>query len=195
MAFKRYSKIIIEGVDNLGKGTLIKNIRNNLGYYEIIHFQRPELLDLYKKSYSEKNTTDAYKLYQFNSFKNGFELLQSKAFIIFDRFHLGEIVYAPRYRGYNGEYVFDIEKMFRETVRSDDVLLILLTTSNFDFIIDDGLSFDVSKRQEEQEDFKRAFEMSLFKNKLLIDVYDNAFGFRNQAEIFHDVYKMFLTEE
>ena len=30
--------------------------------------------------------------------------------LIFNRSHLGETVYSPLYRGYSGDYVFDIEK-------------------------------------------------------------------------------------
>ena len=33
--------------------------------------------------------------------------------IICNRAHLGECVYAPIYRGYWGEYVFDIENKFK----------------------------------------------------------------------------------
>ena len=32
--------------------------------------------------------------------------------LIFNRSHLGETVYSPLYRGYSGDYIFDIEKKY-----------------------------------------------------------------------------------
>ena len=39
--------IIFEGVDRLGKDTLIQGVKNRLGYFQTIHYQKPELLDFY----------------------------------------------------------------------------------------------------------------------------------------------------
>jgi hypothetical protein len=35
---------IIEGLDRLGKSTLIKNIQHRFGFYQVIHFGKPEIL-------------------------------------------------------------------------------------------------------------------------------------------------------
>jgi hypothetical protein len=59
----------------------------------------------------------------------------------------------------------------------DTTLLVLLHTSSFEFVKDDGLSFDFSKKDEEQMDFVRAFEKSNIKHKLMLDVHDGNGGF------------------
>lgn len=50
--------------------------------------------------------------------------------------------------------------------------LILLTTSDWSFIKDDGESFDFSKKEEEQNDFIAAFNKSILPKKI-IDVSTN----------------------
>jgi nicotinamide riboside kinase len=157
----QYSSFIICGLDRLGKSTLIENLQHRLGYFSVFHYERPKKLkclghDLFS--------------YQKLSFENGFRLISSpQSKIIFDRFHLGETVYSPLYRGYSGEYVFDLEEEFGVS-KMDHVKLILLTTSSFEFVEDDGKSFNVSKRNEEQEMFKEAFAKSSFKHKSIVDV-------------------------
>ena len=114
-----------------------------------------------------------------------FDILDSDAKVICNRSHIGEVVYAPRYRGYRGEYVYDLEyrpskankfglqgKMRRAC---HDTLLVLLTTSDFSFIKDDGESFDFSKKEEEQTDFIEAIGCSRIENRLVIDVAKNGF--------------------
>jgi len=117
----------------------------------------------------------AQKQYQRQSFTDMMKLLSTDVRFILNRAHLGEYVYAQRYRGYSGEYVFDLEKNCSEFL--DTTLLVLLHTSSFDFIKDDGLSFDFSKKDEEQMDFVRAFEKSSIKHKLMLDVHDGSGNF------------------
>jgi hypothetical protein len=172
--------IIIEGIDRLGKDTLIKEIMNRLGYFQVIHYQKPEILDfilsdvrrlmdLPDEIVNDTVISMAYKRYQQQSFLNMMKLLSSDASLILNRAHLGEFVYSPRYRNYSGDYVFDLEK---QSECLDTTLLIVLHTSSFDFIEDDGLSFDFNKKDDEQMDFIRAFEKSNIKHKLLLDVND-----------------------
>ena len=63
-----------------------------------------------------------------------FEVLNSDCDFIFDRGHLGEYVYSDLYRDYNGDYVFDLE----DKLTKEDIKLVLLTTSKFDLLEDDG---------------------------------------------------------
>lgn len=176
-----FRNIIIEGVDRLGKGTLIEGLLQQLGYFEVIHYQKPKVLeslvhDIMTLSSQEEFTNQALKRYQIASFTQMFRMLSSDGRFILDRAHLGETVYAPRYRGYDGSYVFELEKHFKN-IGSDfteSTLLILLHTSDWSFIKDDGLSFDFEKKDEEQNDFIRAFERSEITHKLLLDVHDGA---------------------
>jgi hypothetical protein len=180
-------KFLIEGIDRLGKNTLIDGIMNELGYFEVIHFARPRVLDLYSRT-AGGSTALAYAQYQTASFENMFKLIKSNARIIFNRAHLGEVVYSPMYRGYDGEYVFEQEKMISDVM---DTRLILLTEdfSKSKHFIDDGLSFDVSKRCAEQELFLRAFDMSLIQDKRVICVTAEDGNFRPAADILHEALK------
>jgi thymidylate kinase len=167
---------VIEGLDRLGKGTLIENIQQECGFRMYYHYEKPKSLAFYKQF---KNNLETYQL---ASFEVGFQTLASCIPVIFDRFHLGETVYSPRYRNYSGDYVFDLEEKYGADEMTH-VKMILLTTSNFDFIVDDGLSFDFSKKGEEQKDFISAFNKSIFPNKIIIDVHDGHGSFKDPKKI------------
>lgn len=175
--------IVIEGCDRLGKDSLIEGIQNKLGYFLTLHYQKPMKLEAYA------GFNDALRHYQEMSFHTMFNVLDGYDRVILNRAHLGEVVYAPRYRGYDGSYVFHLEELFAATTSryNDQSLLVLLTTSNFGFIQDDGMSFDFSKKEEEQSDFIKAFDKSIFKNKLLIDVASKDGGYRPKEDILQEV--------
>lgn len=190
---------IVEGTDNLGKGLLIDGLLQNYGYHTYIHYEKPKLLHsyVYHGPLTESiNKTDALRKYQRDSFIQGFKLLESKIPTIFDRFHLGECVYADMYRGYSGNYVFtEIEDSYciqwpenPESKRmtpsiTESTRMILLITSDFSFIQDDGLSIDVTKREQEQELFIQAFNRSMIPNKVIVDVHDGYGRFKTPTEI------------
>lgn len=169
-------QIIIEGLDRLGKSTLIQNILKEFGYHSAIHYSKP----VFPNPYSTQKA-QGLKEWQIESFKNGFDLCFSGANIIFDRFHLGEAVYAHRYRNYDGNYVFFLEDEY--TAILDNLHLILLYTDNFQFQVDDGDSFDFSKREEEMQDFIKAFNKSKIKNKIMINVHNGEGGYKTINEI------------
>src|SRR5574343_489538 len=97
---------IIEGLDRLGKDTLIDGILNQEGFHQVIHYSKPKKLACYKSD---------LQAYQYLSFVNMFTLLREAKGVdlIFNRAHLGEVVYSPLYRGYEGEYVFMLEEAFK----------------------------------------------------------------------------------
>jgi len=187
--------IIIESVDRLGKDTLIRGIMNQAGYFQVVHYQKPEKLDCYLSPGDRNCDQNALEKYQYESFKNMFKLLSGDVPLILNRAHLGECVYAPRYRGYEGNYVFELERefLYNQVIKSEkfesNTLLVLLTTSSFDFIEDDGKSFDFTKKEEEQNDFIKAFNKSAMMNKIMIDVHDGNGGFRPKADILKEVLK------
>ena len=155
--------LVLEGVDNTGKSTLIKQFIDRFGPRPVIHYTKPEKTSVFS------GHPDPLQEYQYQSFVNGLHLLQqNNCPIVFDRFHLGEVVYSPRYRGYDGSYVFDLEGL----IDTSYTKLVLLTTSNWTIIEDDGLSFDFSKKEEEQNDFIEAFHKSRFANKQIVDIWD-----------------------
>lgn len=194
---------IIEGLDRLGKSTLIDGIKNKLGFHLQFHRQKPEFLSFYDPGLSKATSfEEAGKLkgralyeYQRACFSADMQLINASSYcdkngnvqipIIFDRSWLGEYVYAPMYRGYPGDYVFDLE-IEHDIGERDDVVLILLVE---DFkiskhFLDDGLSFDISKRQVEQELFIEAFCKSKIKRKIAISVTDLTTGsFKEKDQI------------
>lgn len=174
-----FSKIICEGIDNIGKSSLIDAIMDKYGFYQIIHCEKPK-----KLWYHE----DSLFAYQKASFENLFRILRLQgAKIICDRSHLGEAVYSHRYRSYSGDYVFDMEKNWNMDSEVLDIGLILLTTSDFSIIKDDGKSFDSSKQEEEQNDFVSAFSKSIIPNKLIIDVCNGNGGFKTRFDILEEI--------
>ena len=171
----------IEGLDFLGKSTLIEGIRQKLGYYEVIHFSKPQKLAAYAKTQQVEGVpSESLQVYHYQreSFRNSMLLAKSGARLIFDRWHLGEAVYAPLYRGYSGNFVFSIEWQLALDCAAG-IRLILLTedfqTSRH--FVDDGESLGpVHKRMEEQERFIAAFNRSIIQDKRLICVTDPATG-------------------
>lgn len=180
---------IFEGIDRLGKDSLINNIKQKLGFHQVIHYSKPEILACYA-SYSKyvANTAPGFAqmLYQEYSFDTGFKILNSPVPTIFNRFHLGECVYAPLYRQYSGDYVFTLERVNRAD-ELENTRLVLLTTSNFDMLKDDGLSFDFDKKEIEQQKFLEAFRKSIMPDKRIIDVYDGNGGYKDYMQIYEEV--------
>jgi len=171
------TQFLIEGVDRLGKSSLIERIQQSEGFFFTYHFAKPKKLEYY--SYAK----DQLREYQYESFEEMFNLMQHKSIpIIFDRAHLGEAVYAKRYRGYDADYIFQLEYDYAMDVMKH-TKLILLATSDFGFIADDGDSFDFSKKEEEQADFIAAFNRSILPNKVMIDVHNGYGEFKTREEI------------
>lgn len=196
---------VIEGIDALGKSTVVDGLKQKLGFFQVLHFQKPEKLQFYEgagrfwleehpefascgKSNDKYIENEQYRQYQKASFRNSMIMATSGARLIYDRWHLGECVYAPLYRGYSGDYVFDLEKRLHLNCKGN-VRLILLTEdfSVAKHFVDDGESFDISKREQEQEMFIEAFNKSCIPNKRIICVTDKATGgFRHKEQILLD---------
>ena len=167
-------KIIIEGIDRCGKSTLINNILKNYGAHPIIHCSSPP-----------KGITDPAK-YQYDYFWNCFKILNRCGInVIFDRCHLGEYIYGPLYRKTDPNFIFDIERQFEDALL--DTKLVLLYTDDFSIMKDDGLSFDYSARDKEQDLFFEAFGKSKIQHKKILRVDDNKGSYRNELEIFDEL--------
>lgn len=161
--------IIIEGLDRLGKSTLAEGLEQRLGCFTKLHFGKPPVLKHYELSVGAAYAKEAY---QRDSFEQMFDVLESDARIMLDRAHLGEAVYAKRYRGYDGSYVFALEGVKRVKALSNTLLVLLVNDDEAleRTLVDDGDSFDWTKRHEEQEDFIAAFHRSRFRHKLMLHV-------------------------
>lgn len=180
----------IEGLDRLGKSTLVEGIQRELGFFQVIHFGKPQRLEKYKNALMPEDIAHDRDLcypelfhYQQASFRNSMKLAKSGARIIFDRWHLGEAVYAPLYRKYDGNYVFDLEK--RYDVDQESMVRLILLTEDFDaskHFVSDGDSFDDTKREQEQNRFIAAFNKSIITDKRIICVTDPSTGNFRPAE-------------
>lgn len=174
------NKILIEGLDRLGKDTLIQGILNKVGYHHVMHFSKPVQLDCYVPSPTGMSAREikeqTLQTYQEHSFRTMFSILRDAKLtpIICNRAHLGECVYAPLYRGYSGDYVFDLENQFGMSSAYNLKLILLIE----DFkaakhFVDDGASLGaIENREKEQELFLSAFEKSIIQRKQVICVTD-----------------------
>ncbi len=142
---------VITGIDRIGKNTFIRRI---LKGYKEIHLDKPpkeaDPLTWSKSQYLDYFMTLAYQDH-----------------VVFNRGHWDELVYAPRYRDYSPDYVRIMEDEYRDNLQN--TCFILLYTTDFNIMKDDGKSHDFGRRQEEQEDFIKKFEESKL-NKMMIQV-------------------------
>lgn len=151
--------IIFEGPDRVGKTTQIQYLKNYLASYnKLVHYFH----------YSSIKGVDNIKEYSYNLYKSMFKISnENKDIFIADRFHFGELVYGKLYRHYDSE-VLDLEKPYK-----NDIILILLIDDVENLIKrDDGNSFSTKYdlKQQEIELFINAFNKSIIKNKLLINI-------------------------
>lgn len=162
--------VIICGQDRCGKSTLQKNL-----FSEFMRHGHIPTFTLHTMNFKTDDIRgDSEKLY-----RGCFELMKTQN-CIFDRCHLGETVYSPMYRGYSGDYVFDIENDYLD----EDITLILLVDTIEDLLKrDDGLSLsnDPLKMEQEKQMFLSAFEKSKIKKKFIVNI----------NEFDHDTKKVF----
>lgn len=186
---------LIEGLDRLGKSTLIDGIQNALGFHQVVHYEKPKLLDAYlvekqkllvpKNERHEAQKQRALESYQYDSFWTMFAMVQSGGHFIMDRAHLGEMVYAPLYRKYDGSYVLALEREYHmDTCYHAKLILLTEDFEKSKHFQDDGQSLGPeSARAKEQEMFLNAFEQSVFRNKQIICVTGEDGNFRSKEDI------------
>lgn len=185
--------IIIEGIDHLGKSTIIEHLQHALGYCQIFHYDKPKTLAAYKtRSGLSGNPTSAY---QHASFNTMFQLMKSSSLVttpfIFDRAHLGESVYGPLYRGSDSRWIKDMERSY--FVGNDELqknTFLFLLTEDFarsKHFVDDGESFDISKRRLEQEMFIDTFTESSIMYRQTVCVTGPDGNFKSIAEILREM--------
>ncbi len=149
--------IIIEGPDNVGKGTQIELLEQ--------YFNSQNIPTTIIHCHNFKNASEpriiserCYKsiMHTINAFKTNDSVL------ILDRSHLGETVYAPMYRMYSGDYVYELENLVE---RPETVFVFTLLDKPENLIKrDDNLSFsiDLNKKQEEIGRFEQASKFTKF---------------------------------
>lgn len=164
---------IFEGMDNCLKDTLIQAIRSYL----------PPQTQVIKFSNPPKNI-DTPENWQKVHFKDMFDLIalslaNGPRNMILNRAHLGEYVYSPIYRGYEGDWIFDLEESFLNASNSHIKklkLFVLYDSDNFQLNSrEDGKSLSKSvhlKMDLERKKFLKAFEKSKIPSKKIFDLSD-----------------------
>lgn len=159
----------IEGMDNCLKDTLIYELRSILPpETQVLKFSNPPK-GVHARNYQMKHFQDMFDLM-------GSTLSENKRHLILNRSHLGEFVYAPIYRKYEADWIFDMENAFlTKANHSEQCFLLLLYDSNNQKLKlrEDGKSFselDDAKMDNERERFLQAFDKSHFKYKRKFDL-------------------------
>ena len=173
--------LLIEGCDNVGKGTQIEYIKKYVEekYNCPVHYMH----------YSNIKGAKDVRAVSEELYKQMFEIVgkdYGNCLIICDRSHIGEAVYSPIYRGYDGDYVFKLEKA--ANLYTEVGLLVFTETAENLIKRDDGLSFsiDVDKKNDEIARFKAAYDKSILRKKLI------ELNGRGKEEIFEQEVKPFV---
>lgn len=194
---KNTKLIIIDGMDNTGKTTLINRLTSvlqdqlNMKVYTI-HLQKPP-----KEIPSEDIPKYSHEYYTQNLVKTlkSFYDLAEYDYIILDRGWISEYVYGPMYRNRNpldiveDNIVMDY-KISNIFGRFNIYLYVLIGSPKFLIEHDDSLSLSNANEKliiNEIHQFKTAFNMSLLNNKKIIDV-DDTFNYKEYLyEIFDSI--------
>lgn len=185
--------VIIEGLDNVGKDTIINSISKDYKNKLMIHSQKPKA-DTPEKQFIEQQNT-FYSL----SINNVIEYKNNKHDIIFhNRSWYGEYVYGCLYRNADEDLVktmiLNCEKNLIHNVNPKDIYFIMLLSSSIDFLIrnDDGLSISNAKKElieKEANRFKEIFDCSIIPNKHIVYVNDGN-QFRSKEDIYNEITKI-----
>mgnify|MGYP000712262765 CR=1 FL=1 len=166
--------LIIEGMDRCGKSTLVEQLRKR-------YFTGTRVLVHHSSSPPKVENPNAWEIEHYGTLLNTtLSLSDDFSFdVIFDRFHLGAIVYGKKYRGGNPENIYAVENML---IRPNDrIALVLLTDWTHNIMErddDNSIENGPDEFDETRQAFEEAFGKSIIPNKLHINIHENG-GFRN----------------
>lgn len=177
--------IIVEGVDNCGKDTLIKKLHEYFNGSVELHCGIPDSnSSLYDYYYDGLIHSTLYHYYN-----------TDVDAIIHNRSMYGEYVYGPKYRNEDKncirKLISDLESGQLNTfILSNELYFILLTSSDISLITnnDDGKSISNKSADIEEETklFNEVFDLSKIKNKKRVYV-NSGSEFRNKNDIYSEV--------
>lgn len=162
--------IILEGLDRVGKSTQAEKLLSVLHDLPVhtLHYSSP-------KGFKDKLEAKAWLTRQYQTMFQLTASMYGKAHFILDRSHVSEMVYAPMYRGYSGDYVLEIERdawNFIPFVMNDTCLVTFVDEPEHLVAREDGLSFaaDVESKKREIDAFLAATEKSTLRHKKVINI-------------------------
>jgi thymidylate kinase len=172
--------IIFEGTDRCGKDSHIAELTKNLRNYTVRHWSFPQgNTDIEKKIWQQRTFHQDFSLYL--TLKAGFP----DHALIWNRAHLGELVYGKIYRNSDPDtWVPELENIYALN-RDENVFLVHLTVDpEFAVQEDDGNSYSdkLEKKAAEIEAFQKAVDESKIINKITIKVNDG-----KQYRDFHEL--------
>ena len=193
---KNTKLIIIDGMDNTGKTTLINRLTSVFDQLDMkaytIHLEKPpseipvEQIPEYSHTYYTTNLVNTL---------NAFYKSQQYDYIILDRGWVSEYVYGQMYRNRDSKDIVDdnivMDYKISNIFGRDNIYLYVLIGSPM-FLVkhDDTLSLSNANEKlimKELKLFQNAFYMSLLNNKKLIEV-DNGQNYKEYLhEIFNDI--------
>lgn len=167
--------VIVEGLDRCGKSTLVEYLRKK-------YFTDPRIIVHHSSSPPNVEDKAAWEQDHYSAlFSESLDLVRDGWTIIFDRFHLGAIVYGHKYRNANPKGIYDIDEYYLKGF--ENIGLVLLTDYSEKIASrDDGDSLEssIADYDETRISFIGAFSKSNATNKLHINITDNG-GFVNTA--------------
>jgi len=184
--------LIIEGLDRVGKDTLISAVSKDYRHVVKRHW-----------SYPVGETNKEKTLYQKNVFMREFYLqhlirntpeFSKDSLYVWNRAHLGEYVYGTLYRNSDpSSWIPDLERSYHFDSDTEVYLVFLYADADFIAVQDDGKSYskDAYDKQQEIMKFEDAFDNSLIKNKLKIKVNDG--NNYISADAIHEQVNRFLS--
>lgn len=159
--------LIVEGMDNCGKTTLINNLRKE-------YFTRPQTIVHHSSSPPANNPhPDLWEGRHYEELSTTFKRLvdEENYDVVCDRFHLGAIVYGGKYRRSDGNLIRAMERQYFKDYKR---VCLLLLTDSYDGIMsrDDGLSIEQTKEEfdDVRNRFLNAFDSSIIENKLHLPI-------------------------
>ena len=166
--------LIIEGMDRCGKSTLVEQLRKR-------YFTDPRILVHHSSSPPKVENPNEWEVQHYRSlFDTSYYLNYAEDFnVIYDRFHLGAIVYGKKYRNVDPEDIYAIENIYIHP--KDEIALVLLTDQTTHIMFrddDDSLESTPAEFDETRVAFEEAFSRSIIPNKLHINISENG-GFEN----------------
>jgi len=165
--------IILCGPDGVGKSTQIRHLKSFFSHNKDILFHELHYTADIAKDMEVDQAKSTSIVYYTGMFCLLNEMINQGFSVVCDRAHIGEAVYAQKYRGYSGDYVFDLENSFPSVTNNPDVYLIVFVAEPIDLAFrEDGNSLgkEVEDKIEEVSRFKEAFIKSNFQKKKLIDI-------------------------
>ena len=176
--------LIVEGMDRCGKSTFINNLRKRI-------LTKPKTLIYHASSPPSVPDPHAWEVNHYDSlFALATDMSENLNYdVLFDRFHLGAIVYGKKYRNTKPDDIYMLDDQYAR-LNPNMILLLLTDYSHRIMDRDDGDSLESSFEEYEntRAEFIRAYCNSSITNKMHINITDNG-GFENTLPVFLEFMK------